>query len=145
MKHKAIVIKTEEGKAQVSVLREEACAHCAGRVVCGTAKRLTVTVKNPLDAKEGDTVVIERPSERVLGYSALVFLAPVALAVVLYLIFSQISELAGGISAAIGFVLPYIAAVIIDRHGRESRLPVITEVLANGDDNAPCDTPEGEL
>lgn len=145
MKHKAIVLKTEGEKAQVSVLREEACAHCAGRIVCGTAKRLTVSVKNPLGAKEGDTVVIERPSERVLGYSALVFLAPVLLAVVLYLIFSQISELAGGISAAIGFVLPFIAAVIIDRHGREDRLPVITEVVPCGEDSATCDTPDAGL
>ncbi len=145
MNHKAIVLSTEGEYAQVSVLREEACAHCAGRVVCGTAKCLTVKAKNPISAKSGDTVVIERSDKSVLGYSALVFLAPVALAVALYLIFLNISELAGGIAAAIGFILPFPCAIVIDRFGRDARLPVITETVSAEKENAPCDAPDAEL
>lgn len=145
MEHKAIVIKTEDGKAQVSVLREEACAHCAGRVVCGTAKRLTVTAKNPIGAKEGDTVIIERPSERVLGYAALVFLAPVALSVVFYLLFSLVNTLTAGIMAALGFIAPFTVAIIVDRIGREERLPQITAIAEPEKEDPPCDTPEGDI
>lgn len=143
MKHKAIVIKTEDDKALVSVLREEACAHCVGRVVCGTAKRLTVTVKNPIGAKDGDTVVIERPAERVLGYAALVFLAPVALSVIFYLVFSLVNMLTAGVMALVGFIAPLVVAAIVDRIGREDRLPVITEISVPDSENAPCDTPDG--
>lgn len=138
MKHKAIVLKTEGDRADVSVLREEACAHCAGRVVCGTARTVTVSVKNPICAVKGDTVVIERPSERVLGYSALVFLAPVALAAVLYALLSKINEPVGIAGAILGFVLPYIVAAVIDRHGREDRLPVITEIVTCDDEKEEC-------
>ena len=145
MEHKAIVLKTYGERADVSVLREEACAHCAGRVVCGTAKRLTVQVKNPIGAKEGDTVVIERPSESVLFYSALVFLAPVLLAVVLYLCFSQISGTMGMIAAVIGFAVPFVIAAIIDKRGRDNRLPIITGIAAPESDTPPCDMPDAEL
>lgn len=143
MKHKAIVIKNEDDKAFVSVLREEACAHCAGRVVCGTAKRLTVTAKNEIGAKEGDTVVIERPDERVLGYAALVFLAPVALSVIFYLVFSLVNMLTAGVMAAVGFIAPLVVSAIVDKIGREDRLPVITEIAVPDSENEPCDTPDG--
>ena len=145
MEHKAVVLKTYGEKADVSVLREEACAHCAGRVVCGTAKRLTVQVKNPIGAKEGDTVTIERPSESVLFYSALVFLAPVLLAVVLYLCFTQINEIFGMIAAVLGFIAPFVAAMVIDRRAREDRLPVITEIAMPENSTPPCDMPDAEL
>ena len=145
MEHKAVVLKTYGEKADVSVLREEACAHCAGRVVCGTAKKLTVKVKNPIGAKEGDTVIIERPSESVLFYSALVFLAPVLLAVVLYLVISQINEIAGMISAVIGFVIPFVAAAVIDKRGREARLPVITGIATPENGTPPCEKPDAEF
>ncbi len=139
MKHKAIVLKTEGDTAEVSVLREEACAHCAGRVVCGTAKTVTVRVKNPICAVAGDTVIIERPSERVLGYSALVFLAPVVLAAVLYFSLSKINEPIGIAGAIFGFVLPYVVAAVIDRRGREKRLPVITETVVCDDKITECE------
>ena len=145
MEHKAVVVKTDGEIADVSVLREEACAHCAGRVVCGTAKKLTVKAKNPIGAKTGDTVIIERPSESVLFYSTLVFLAPVLLAVVLYLCFSQINELAGAVASAFGFVLPFALAMVIDRRGRENRLPVITGIATPEFDTPPCDMPDAEL
>ena len=140
MKHNAVVIKTDGDKATVSVLREEACSHCAGRVVCGTAKKFEVTVKNPVSANVGDTVVIENESGNVLAYSALVFLAPVALALVMYIIFSQINNVLSAVMAVFGFVLPFVIAFIIDRKNRDKRLPVITEILAPENVTPPCDS-----
>ena len=139
MKHNAIVIKTDGDKATVSVLREEACSHCAGRVVCGTAKKFDVTVKNPVSAVVGDTVVIENSSGNVIAYSALVFLAPVALALICYLIFSHISAALSYAMTALGFVLPFVIAFVIDQKNRDKRLPVITEILAPGNDAPPTE------
>jgi positive regulator of sigma E activity len=129
LKQNAIVESVEGDKATVSVLREEACSHCAGRVVCGTAKRQSVTVKNPVSAAVGDTVVIETASEGVLAYCALVFLAPVVLMVAAYLIFSQINNVLSVVMPVVGFVLPLAVAAVIDRRNREGRMPVITEIL----------------
>lgn len=138
MKHNAVIIEEIGDKARVSVLREEACSHCAGRVVCGTAKRFDITVKNPIGAKVGDTVVIENASESILAYCALVFLAPIALAVTLYLVFAQINAVLSFVMPAIGFVLPFAAAYVIDKHRREQRLPVITEILSPVDSTPSC-------
>ena len=138
MKHNAIVIKTEEETATVSLLREEACSHCAGRVVCGNAKTVNVKVKNKIGAVSGDTVVIETPTENVLGYAALVFLAPVLLAVILYLTFSQVNKTLAIVFPICGFVLPFIIAYFIDRVKREERTPVITEILKNDSETMPC-------
>lgn len=124
--------------ATVSVLRKEACAHCAGRVVCGTAKTVSVAAKNPVDAQIGDTVTIETPTENVLGYAALVFLAPVILAVALYLIFSGINKTLSVVLPICGFVLPFFCALILDRKKREERTPVITEILQVTGESAPC-------
>lgn len=133
MKQKAIVVKADGGNAVVAVLREEACSHCAGRHICGTAGKLKITVKNPVGAKEGDTVEIENASDKVLGYAALVFLAPVLLAVTMYLLFSRINRVTAVVMTVCGFVLPYIAAFILDRKNRKSRMPVISSVLTDVD------------
>ena len=138
MKQNAIVIKTESDRATVSILREEACSHCAGRAVCGNAKTVNVRAKNPNGAIVGDTVVIETPTENVLAYAALVFLAPVLLAIVLYLIFSQINTVLAIVFAGCGFVVPFIIAFVIDKIKRDERTPVITEILRSDSETPPC-------
>jgi positive regulator of sigma E activity len=138
LKQEAIVISKEGERATVSVLRKEACSHCAGRVVCGTAKTVTTTVKNPVGAEIGDTVTIETPTENVLGYAALVFLAPVILAVALYLIFSGVNKTLSIVMPICGFVLPFVCALILDRKKRDERIPVITEIINVTGESAPC-------
>lgn len=139
MKQNAVVTQTFGDKADVTVLREEACSHCAGRVVCGTAKKYTITVKNPISAQKGDTVVIENSAERVLAYSFLVFLLPVLLGIAMYLIFIGIGLVICAVMTAIGFVLPLAVALIVDRRGRDERMPVITEKLEPSDNSPSCE------
>ena len=138
MKHNAIVIKSDENKTTVSLLREEACCHCAGRVVCGNAKTVNVDVKNEIGAVPGDTVVIEAPTESVIGYAALIFLAPVVLAVILYLVFLQVNTTLAGVFAVCGFAVPFAVAYFIDKKKRQERIPVITQILENSSETPPC-------
>lgn len=133
MRRDAIVIKTDEETATVAVLREDACGSCAGRLFCGNARKVEVKAKNGIGAGCGDTVVIETPSSVLLGYTALLFLAPVLLAVILYLVFASVSAVLSYIFAGVGFVLPYIAALLIEKKTRVS-LPVICEVKAQSED-----------
>ena len=51
--------------------------------------------------------------------------------------------LTAGVMALVGFIAPLVVAAIVDRIGREDRLPVITEISVPDSENAPCDTPDG--
>lgn len=137
MRRDAIVIGTSGGEAEVSVLREEACAGCSGRHICGSSKKLTIRVRNDIGAKAGDTVVIETSSTVLLGYTALLFLAPVLLGVMLYIIFIRLSSTAAFLTGAAGFVLPYIAAFLIEKKTKIS-VPVICEVRIPEKETPPC-------
>ncbi|MBR2459769.1 MAG: SoxR reducing system RseC family protein [Clostridia bacterium] len=134
MKQNALVTETHEnGTATVTVLRQSACSACSARHACGSAKKTVSTVNNPLEAKPGDTVEIEVPSDSVIKYAALVFLAPVLLALALYLPLSAISEPVGVIGALAGFVIPFIAAYFISKANADKVRPTVTAILGDTD------------
>ena len=144
MKQQAVITEIKsETVATVTVLRKSACSACSARHACGSAKKTESTVNNKIGAKIGDTVEIEVPSENVLGYSALVFLAPVFLALILYLIFSRMSETYGIIGAVAGFILPFTVAFFVSKANAEKIRPTVTAILGgtqaepNGDSD--CD------
>lgn len=143
MKQKAVVIETHGDKATVSVLREEACAHCAGRVVCGTARTMTASVENPIGARVGDSVIVESADNSPLLYMALIFLAPVVLGMLLYIAFMNISIVLAVIMGMIGFAVPFIAVTILSRN--EGIIPkiYIREILPREEETPPCDKTEG--
>ena len=78
-----------------------------------------------------------------LGYSALVFLAPVFLALILYLILSPKGETYGIIGAVAGFVLPFIVAFFVSKANAEKVRPTVTAILegthAEPDGDSGCD------
>ena len=136
MKQNALVTKiNSNGSATVSVLRKSACSTCSGRHVCGGSKQTLATVKNPLGAKAGDTVVIEVPSSNVLLYATLVFLAPVLLALIAYASFSPLGTTATVIATACGFCLPFAVAFIASKVLGDRLSPCITEILPEGFDS----------
>ena len=137
MKQKAIIKETfENGKATVTVLRASACSACSARHACGSAKKAESTVNNKIGAQVGDTVEIEAPSQSVIGYSALVFLAPVLLAIALYLPLSVLGETYGILGATAGFVLPFVIAFFISKANAEKVRPTVTAILT-GENAAP--------
>ena len=130
MKQKAIVKEAfENGTATVTVLRASACSACSARHACGSARKAESTVNNKIGAKVGDTVEIEAPSQSVIGYSALVFLAPVLLAIALYLPLSVLGEAYGIIGAAVGFVIPFVIAFFISKANADKVRPTVTAIL----------------
>ena len=144
MKQQAVITEIKNDTiATVTVLRKSACSACSARHACGSAKKTVSTVNNKIGAKVGDTVEIEVPSENVLGYSALVFLAPVFLALILYLILSPKGETYGIIGAVSGFVLPFIIAFFVSKANAEKVRPTVTAILegthAEPDGDSGCD------
>lgn len=74
----AVVTKLlEGGRAQVSVVRETACAgNCASCAGCSGDKRVSATCLNPVSANVGDHVRVAVNTAGFLGVAALVYLLP---------------------------------------------------------------------
>ena len=115
---KAMVIQTEGKIAIVETKRLSACDGCHKQLegescsVCslmGGNTTLTSRADNSIGAQVGDTVEIESDSGRILSYAALVFLAPVVLALLLYFAVSPFwgGSVALGV-AFLGLVLAFI-------------------------------------
>ena len=120
MKAKATVAQIiDENIAIVSVERRAACDGChkaadgKGCSVCtllGSKGEARARAKNTVGAAIGDTVEVESRTKRIMGYAALVFLLPVALAIVAYLIGTKLSlgEGASLLLALAGLLLSFL-------------------------------------
>ena len=106
----------EDATAEVIHLRQSACSgdchKCAG---CGAAQEtLLLTARNPIGARPGDMVVIQSQSGLVLAAAAVLYMLPLVLFFLGYLVgtllWSQ-GALAGGVS----FVAGIAASVLYDR------------------------------
>lgn len=98
----AKVIETKGNRAVVEVKRKSACEGChkmttgEGCSVCsllGSDKRFTAKADNRIGARVGDTVEVRSATSRVLMYSALVFLLPVLVGILFYILSGYIFDL----------------------------------------------------
>lgn len=128
-----------DGTAEVTLLRESACSSCSGRHVCGGARKAVTTASNTVGAQVGDTVEVEARSSGVLAYAALVFLAPVLLALVLYYALSFFDPIAATVGAVVGFIAPFAVARVLSSRYAVSARPCITKVLEHTSETPPCD------
>lgn len=109
-----------DGAAQVEVRRQSACGHdcehCAG---CGAAVQSAIRVeaRTELPLEVGDRVEIFSDN-RVLGFAALVYLAPVALFLLGFLLPSGLSEGGRCLCGGAGFLLGLLLAIACDRRLR---------------------------
>ena len=105
------------GVVRVTVARQSACSHdcstCAG---CGAVPgSITVLAKSDLDLTPGDLVELYSRSSRILPIAALVYLGPVLLVLLGYLLPQGVSEAGRGLLGGIGFVMGLALAVLADR------------------------------
>ena len=108
-----------QGIAVVTVARQTACGHdcenCAG---CGAqAGSVTVRARTELQVSVGDRVELYS-DQRVLGIAALVYLGPVALFLLGYLLPSSLNEGLRILCGGAGFLLGLLGAVACDRRVR---------------------------
>ena len=115
-----------DGTAQVLHIRQSACSgdchQCAG---CGAAEEsLMLTARNPIGARPGDLVVIRSESGPVLTAAAELYVLPLVLFFLGYILGMtwQLGALVGGLAFALGIVL----AVVYDRLVAKKRKTVYT-------------------
>lgn len=99
-----------DGTAQVLCIRESACSgdchKCAG---CGAVQqKLLFTAKNPIGAQPGDTVTVASDTGPVLLGAAVLYMLPLLLFFVGWLLF-------GGWGGGLGALLGLLGAVAYDR------------------------------
>lgn len=115
-----------DGTAQVLHIRQSACSgdchQCAG---CGAAEEsLMLTARNPIGARPGDLVVIRSESGPVLTAAAVLYVLPLVLFFLGYILGMtwQLGALVGGLAFALGIAL----AVAYDRLVAKKRKTVYT-------------------
>ncbi len=141
MQQKAIVIKEEGEFATVQVMRQDACAHC--HVKCGNSCQHAVQAKaqNLVAAKEGDTVLLQSHTGRLLLFAVAVFCFPIAVGFLSYFLWSGLGAPASYLlSAFVGVIVFLVMGILCDRAVRKNPDLQIIEVIApscaeNGDEN----------
>ena len=105
-----------DGTAQVLYVRQSACSgdchKCSG---CGAVEQnMLFTAQNPIGARPGQVVTVKTESGPVLAAAAMLYMMPLGLFFVMYLIFRLAWGL-GALGGILGFVLGIIGALIYDR------------------------------
>ena len=116
-----------DGTAQVVLVRESACSgdchKCSG---CGAAKQtMSVTAQNPIGAPAGSMVVIQSESAPVLKAAAMLYMVPLGLFLLGYILGAELWQL-GGLVGGLAFALGIVGAVMYDRLVMKKRNTVYT-------------------
>ncbi len=117
----------DDGTAQVVCVRESACSgdchKCSG---CGTVKQtLMLRAVNAIGARPGQLVIVTAESAPVLRGAAVLYIVPVLLFILGYLLGVSWGN-AGGICGVAGFLVGIILAVAYDRLVMKKRNTVYT-------------------
>ena len=133
MKQTATVIETKGDTATVEVKRQSACEGCKmSGACCSCGKTVTATVKNKLGALPGDIVEVEAPSGTILTYALIVFVFPVAAALLSYYLSVPIfaDELYPYLVSLAAFILSFVVIYIFaNSRAAENNRMEITRIL----------------
>jgi sigma-E factor negative regulatory protein RseC len=122
----AKVVETKGNIAIVEAERKSACSGCHKNAdgnsctacsLLGGDKTIRATAKNTVGAKIGDLVEIESSSSKMVLYAFLIFILPLVVAVVAYVIAISLeqSEGVGLLCSAIGFVFMIAVDAVISK------------------------------
>lgn len=116
-----------DGTAVVLHIRQSACSgdchKCSG---CGAAQEpLLLTAENPIGAKPGDLVTVSSESGPVLGAAAVLYILPLVLFFLGYLLGAQLWD-RGGLTGCLAFVLGIGIGIAYDRFAVKKRDTVYT-------------------
>lgn len=116
-----------DGTAQVLHVRKSACSgdchKCSG---CGAVEQnMLFTARNPIGAQPGQVVTVRTESGPVLAAAAVLYLLPLVLFFVGYLVFFLAWE-QGTLGGLLGFALGFAMAAVYDRRVARKKETVYT-------------------
>lgn len=101
MRRTAQVVATEGRQATIRFRRTKACEHCGGCISFGT-DQAEVSLRNALDAKPGDWVVVELHAKGMLQASLLMYILPLCMLLLGVWLGSKISDVWGVVLGLLG-------------------------------------------
>lgn len=133
----------DNGTAEVIRVRESACSgechQCAG---CGSSRQtMLLTVGNPIGAKTGDQVIIESASGPVLKAAAVLYILPLVLFIVGFIVAENLWT-RGVLGSIIGFILGMLPIKLLDLH--MAKKGAIYTIKAYAEESAPKNTEKGD-
>lgn len=116
----------DDGTALVIHIRQSACSgDCHKCTGCGAVQQtMLLTANNPIDAKPGQVVTVRTDSGPVLAAAAVLYLLPLVLFFVGYLVGAYWNS--GTLAGCLGFVLGIAGAALYDRKVASKKKPVYT-------------------
>ena len=119
-----VVDVLQNGLVEVEVRRMCACNHnCDG---CSTHCRINdehvkVVAKNDAGAAEGDNVVIQSKTSQILGIAAIVYIVPIMLFFIGYILSSGLGESTSVLIGVGAFLIGIIIAYLYSRHLKKTQ------------------------
>jgi len=136
LKETAVVVSTTPKQAKVAIVRSEACGSCPAKSMCSAASGNinVLEVRNPVEAKPGEKVIIELQPEALVRATALLYLLPaVAMVVGATAGWLQAGTDLGSMFGALAGLAA--ASCFLFWHGRKEKTakgPTISKVLSPG-------------
>lgn len=131
---------------EIEVSRETACEGCSqgadgschACIMLGENKKMRTRARDPIGAGLGDCVWVETPSNTVIRYAAEVFLLPLVLGAVGYLIGEKLgAALSPLICSLVGFAAAFVYVKFIPAKRAENRCEVVIVGIEKVSDS-PC-------
>lgn len=122
MTQDAVVTKVfKNGMAEVAVTRGTACgSNCGNCESCVFQSELKAFAKNTVNAKPGEKVIIESLSSRIFGATFLVYIVPIIMLIIGYLVAASLS-LSEGMSILLSFAFFALAVALVVVYQRASK------------------------
>lgn len=133
MKGEALVIKALNDKAKVKVQKQSACSHnCSECEFCHNPS-YEVMVLNPIGAKEGDKVIIEASTKKVLLVSFFMYILPVFMLIISAIVtdICKTKTFYSVLIFAFVFLIWFILIKLTNKYAKIKN--VIVEVIDKGD------------
>ena len=134
MREEGVVRKEQDGFCEVIVHRKTACGdNCAS---CSGACKMnfqSVTAKNTVGAKAGDSVLIEMDSKKVLFSAFLVYILPILVFLAAFYGMQKLNftgVISGG-TAAVLTVISFGITILYDRRHKSDFFPTVVKIEEN--------------
>ena len=118
MRQKGVVIQEVEQGVRVRIYRSSACGEQCSKdcTACSCAKTIELTAKNPLGASMGDAVVVESSTKTILSMAAVLYLVPIAVALIVFFVAQAfgVGETGSVLASLGGFVVGFIPAIVLN-------------------------------
>ena len=136
LKETATVVSTSPGQAKVAIVRSEACGNCPAKSMCSAASGNIniLEVRNPVEAKPGQKVVVELRPDALVKATAMVYLLP-AVAMVTGATTGWLpteSDVGAMVGALAGLAVASLYLFWHGRRGKTNKGPTISKVLSPG-------------